>query len=167
MTIETNVTVTGLKELEKKLLRDVPAKAQGRVMARALKRSARPLVRVAKSLAYRGDSSGALSLAITQWTERKSLTLKRGYFVTVYAGPKRNNKRVLARYYKFYKRRPTSAQISGGVRHGHLVEFGARGLPKHPFMAPALSSQGKAVIGRFGKILGEEIEKEAKKGVKQ
>ena len=159
--------VTGLKDLEKKLIREIPVKARSNVMARALKISAKPMIATAKSKAMNGDSSGALSMAIAPWTETKSKTRKAGLFVRVHVGPRRSNKKALARYFGFYGIAPTPKQFKRGIYHGHFVEFGSKGRSPKPFLRPALAAHGPQLIKSFGAIMAQEIERQAKKGVKQ
>jgi len=157
------VKVLGLKELEDKLVRTIPAKAQTKVLRRALRIASRPMLNSARSKARRGKSN-SLAIAMSVWNVRQGQ--RRRTAASIEVGPRRNNKRALVAYYNFYKgKTPTPQQLINGIRHGHLVEWGTKGTPAHPFMRPAMDAHGQEVIRNFGRILGREIEKEAAKGV--
>lgn len=175
MTDRIDVEVLGLKQLSEKLKREIPQKARHRLMARALKRAARPMVRAARQNALSDSGSGALSASITSWTEKKSASKESGHFASVHVGPKRGNKRQIARYYQFYGKKPTPVRLKRGIFHGHFVEFGhvvrtrtgTASVPAQPFLRPAQAATDKQIIKSFGAIMAEEIEKEAAKGVPQ
>ncbi len=165
MADKIKVKVLGLRELERKLTQQIPKKAQAKVVNRALRKAAKPMVQTARLRARRGKSN-ALSIAMSIWQVKKRTKLRN--FGSVEFGPRRNNKRAIAAYWDFYAARtPTASDIINGIRHGHLVEWGTKTTPAHPFMRPALDAHGRQTIADFGKILGREIEKEAARGVRQ
>lgn len=165
--MRVDVQVEGLDQLRDALSQQLPKKAQKKVMVRALKASARPMVRQIKT-AYRAlGGSGALAQASTIW-QRKKGTSPRETFASIELGPKRSNKAALAKYYAFYRKKGSTKALMGGIRHGHLVEFGfthvgGRAVAGKGILDAAFQRHGKSAVDGFGQILGAEIEKEARR----
>lgn len=162
-----DIQVDGLKHLEE-ALKAISLQAQRKVMSGALKDSARPMVRAAKS-AYRGlGGSGALAQSMGAWQSRKR---GRGSqtFVSIEVGPKRSNYAALARYYAYYRKGRGSAKgIRDGIRHGHLVEFGfqhrgGRAVGGRRILSGIVQQGGPAAVQEFGRFLGKRIEREAQR----
>lgn len=174
MTVRIDVDVQGLDEIRKTLEQRIPKKAQHKVIARALKIAAKPMIRAARGNAIGMNGSGALSKSITAWTEKKSKSKKNGHFASVHVGPKRANKSQIAAYYQHYGKRPTPVRLKQGIFHGHFVEFGhvvrtrsgTVSVPARPFLRPAQAAHDKKLVKEFGAILAAEIEKEAAKANK-
>lgn len=158
-----DVQVSGLRELQETLLRTLPAKVQSRAVATALRKAAQPMV-VAARAGYKARArSGSLAAATSVWRDRKS-ERRRGTstFASVEIGARRSNRKALAKYYEFYGRKPTPAQLRLGIRHAHLIEWGtARGTPALRILTRAFDSHARAAVAAFGKELGAAIEKEA------
>lgn len=163
--MKVDIKVEGLQHLQDLLTTQLPAKAQTKVMVRALKKAGRPMVTTVRG-AYRGLSgSGALAQATTMW-QRKKGTLGRNTFASVEIGPKRGNKSALAKYYSHYRKRATPKSLIAGIRHGHLVEFGfthrgGKAVAGKNILGAAMDKHGRSAITEFGAILGAEIEREA------
>lgn len=157
------VKVDGLKQIEDKLLRLIPKKAQQKVLRRGLRKAGNPMLQHLRAGARRGKSN-SLSIAMRVWNVKKGQT--RITAASVEMGPKRSDKRAIAAYWSFYTgQTPTPAQFLNGIRHGHLVEWGTKHSPAKPFMRPGFDANARTLIARFQKIMGKEIELEAAKGV--
>jgi len=165
--MKVDVEVDGLAHLRDVLVNELPKKAQTRVMVRALKTAGRPMVKQIKS-AYRAlGGSGSLAQASTIWQRKKGAS-NRDTFASVELGPKRSNKKALARYYAYYKKKASTKALMGGVRHGHLVEFGythkgGKTVAGKGILGAAFDQHGKQAVTEFGRILGTAIEKEAER----
>ena len=144
------IDVSGVRPLMR-VLEQLPAKLQARVVKPALRRAARPIIRAARSnlVANRSVETGGL---------RKSIGVK----------------------LKQYKARGVTVAIIGARRgvtktggepanYAHLVELGHRNarngqeIPAKPFLRPALESTKSASVNEFRARLGRQIEKEAAK----
>lgn len=164
--MKVDIQVDGLRHLEKLLTESLPAKAQTKVMVRALRRAGRPMVNSARS-AYRAiGGSGALAQATSIWQRRKGVRGNTAGSVEI--GPKRSNKAALSKYYQHYRKRATPKSLIGGVRHGHLVEFGfrsraGRSVAGRGILGGVMDKHGRAVVDSFGAIMGREIEREAQR----
>lgn len=157
------VRVEGLKQLEDKLIRLLPAKTGKRVIERALVVASKPMVKLAKDFAKKGDTSGALSIAIGPLRGSKASTRQGRKAGTIFIGPRRSNRRAMAVYVDFYFNRTgrsiSPAEFQDGIRHGHLIEFGTKRQAKQPFLRPAFDAQARPTVKRFGKVLAKEIDK--------
>lgn len=163
--MKVDIQIDGLRHLEKLLTETLPAQAQTKVMVRALKVAGRPMVNAAR-IGYRSiGGSGALAQATSVW-QRKKGALRGDTFASVEIGPKRGNKAALAKYYQHYNKRATPRTLMGGIRHGHLVEFGfrhrgGRSVAGRGVLGNAMERHGRAAVEGFGSILGKQIEREA------
>ena len=168
--MKVDVKVEGLQHLQKLLTEALPAKAQTKVMARALKRAARPMVDSARA-GYRAiGGSGALAQATSAW-QRKRGALRGDTVASVEVGPRRSNRAALAKYYAHYRKRANSRTLMAGIRHGHLVEWGFQhpggaAIPGKGILGAAYDRHAQAAVSGFGAIMGEEIEKEAARQAK-
>lgn len=163
--MRVDVKVDGLQHLEKVLTEMLPAKAQTKVMVRALKRSARPMVNAVRS-GYRSlGGSGALAQSVSAWQRRKG-ALRGDTFASVEIGPKRGNRAALRKYYQHYRKAARPKTLIGGIRHGHLIEFGFRhrggkSVAGKGIMGGAFQRHSRSAVDGFGKVMGAEIEREA------
>ena len=168
-----DVKVEGLAHLRDVLIDKIPAQAREKVVVSALRRSFKPMVVAAKQNAARADNphSLALSESIKLWkVSRRKKKKKSDTFATVEIGPRRSDKRALARLFTFHNRKTiTPDQLRLGIRHGHLVEYGvpSRGIPAQPFLRPAADSKAAAGISAFRKELGRAIDKQARRLAKR
>lgn len=169
--MKLDVKVDGLQHLQKVLTEALPQRAQRKVMVRALKKAARPMVGAARD-AYRGlGASGSLAQATSSW-QRKKGTLRGETFASVEVGPRRSNRSALARYYAFYRKRTNPRTLMAGIRHGHLVEFGfqhrgGKKVAAKGILGAALERYGTQAVTSFGTFMAEEIEREAARQARQ
>lgn len=163
--MKVTVEITGLRELRETLTRSLPAKVQRKAVASALRNAAQPMVKAAKA-SYRAlGGSGSLAVATGVWrnrkAERKGSALT---FASIEVGPRRSNRRALATYYAHYRgRTPTPHQLSLGIRHGHLVEWGTTHSAARRIMTRVFDTHARAAVERFGGELARAIEKEAER----
>lgn len=148
-----NMEVTGLKELEARLL-ELDALAAQKLLRRAARRSLIRLERQATANAESFSRSGALaeSIKIANVKPRGSET------VAVQVGPKKKDKRAVALQNIYYRRRRK------GIFYGHLVEFdrGVRGssgrrVPGRPWFRPAWDATRTGIVPEFQRILAQGI----------
>lgn len=110
-----NMEVTGLKELEARLL-ELDTLAAKRLLTRATRRSLIKLERRATANAESLSRSGALAESIRIVTVKP----KGSETVAVQVGPKKRDRRGVALHNLYYKRKRK------GIFYGHLIEFGHR-----------------------------------------
>jgi hypothetical protein len=165
----TRIKVEGLRHVTDVLINKIPAKARGNVVSGALRRAFKPMVLDAKVGAAQSKhkSSGALAQSIRIWrVSRRRRGNPKKTFMRMEIGPKRSDKRALGRYYSFYGvKEVTASRLVNGIRHGHLIEYGApgRNVKKRPFLRPAFARHGRGSIERFRKELKVAIEREARR----
>jgi hypothetical protein len=165
--MRVDVQVEGLQHLQQVLTEAIPAKAQTKVIARALKRSARPMVNAARAGYQSIGGSGALAQATSAW-QRKKGQLRGETFASVEVGPRRSNRASLRKYYEFYRKRVRPKTLIAGIRHGHLVEFGfthtgGQRIAGRGILGTVMDRYGRQAVADFGAIMGEEIEREAER----
>lgn len=164
--MKVDFKVEGLEHLRDVLTRELPQKAQQKVMTRALKTALRPMARTVRT-AYRGlGGSGALAQATSIWQRRKGVS--RETFASVELGPKRASRGALNKYYNHYRRTVRPKTLMAGIRHGHLVEFGfthrgGRSVAGKNILGAAAQRHAPQATSDFGAILGAEIEREARR----
>lgn len=141
--MKVDLKVTGARELERLLVKELPAQVSRRVLLSAMRKSAEPLVQLAKNTAMGSTGvpkSNALALSIGSLTFRPSkvprLVLPPGFSMkdsaaAIAIGPLsgQTTKPLLAwsRYQQYYNRGVIKLKRGapiGRIRHGHLVEFG-------------------------------------------
>lgn len=151
------IKVDGLRELDEALSK-VSIKMQKSFVTSGLRAGAKPIISKAKEGAMNSKhpSSGALAESIGFKAKRKG-----GQSVSAWVGSLRSNKKALTTYVNFYG--GTVSTISDGIRHGHLIELGANGVGKRPFLRPALDGQTSLVISEFKKKVKARLDSEAKK----
>lgn len=141
------VKVDGLKDLEealKQLERPAARKASAR---RSMLKASQALIETAKrivpvdTLALQRSITASTKLAKSQNKLHKRAFRNDKYGVELFVGP--------------------SYGLGKGGRHGHLVEFGARGLPPKPFMRPAWNIHRNSIIAEIGKEMWVDIQKSA------
>ena len=163
--MKVDIKIDGLQHLEQLLTESLPAKASKKVMVRALKKAGRPMVNATRS-GYRAiGGSGSLAQATGIW-QRKKGAQRGNNFASVEIGPRRSNKAALSKYYQHYRKSVRPKTLTGGIRHGHLVEFGykhtgGQSIAGRGVLGNALDRHGQSSIAEFGSILGAEIEREA------
>jgi HK97 gp10 family phage protein len=127
--------VLGAPAIEK-VLAELPKKIGEKVLVKALRAGARPIVRAAKQ-----------RVPVRTGKLKKSITVRK-------ATQKQRRKGTGIVLIGF--RKPTSAIA-------HLVEFGTSKASAQPFMRPAIDEKGRDAIQTIGEKLGKEIEAEATK----
>ena len=163
--MKVDLKVEGLDHLQRVLTEQLPAKAQTKVMVRALKRSARPMVDAARA-GYRSlGASGSLAQATNAW-QRKKGALRGDTFASVEVGPRRRNRAALAKYYEYYRKAVRPKALINGVRHGHLVEFGfkhrgGKSVAGKGILGGVMERYGRQAVAEFGTYMAAEIEREA------
>lgn len=167
--VQVTVKVEGLRELEK-ALRELPRATAKRVMVRALKEAAKPLIADASanapvltgalkdsinvssrkpkgakgpgSVAFAAAMAGGASRAQAGQAARAANAANRGGSVEVYVGPGRNPQAI-------------------------FQEFGTSKHPPQPFMRPAWDSTKQQVVDSIKAALGDEIMKAARRLAKK
>lgn len=165
-----NMEVTGLKELEARLL-ELDALAAQKLMRRAARRSLIRLERQATANAESFARSGALAESV------RIVTVKpRGSnVVEVQVGPKKRDRRGVALHNVYYGRKRK------GIFYGHLIEFGHRvgtrstgwlrkankrtgsggsssgQVPARPWFTPAWNATRTDIIPEFQRILAQGL----------
>ena len=145
--IEVEARIEGLEEAMRAMRAAFPQdhKAQRTLLNRSLSGAARKaMVPMAKQLALRGDESGALSQSIAMRARSQSNARRRGAVASVVMTPVRSDVAAMVTYVNYYYSSkgwsPPKGVISGGIRHGHLVEFGTVEQSAAPFLYPAVRS---------------------------
>lgn len=143
-------------------------KAAGKgVMRRTLKKSAEPLVELARSHVPVDKGKLAASMAASTKLDKRQRGMHRKMF--------RNDKAAVEMFVG------PSYDLGAGGRHGHLVEFGTKphinqgqfpgtqhpGTAPQPFMRPAWDSDKMALMDRLGKEMWTEIEKAAARAARK
>jgi HK97 gp10 family phage protein len=126
--------VEGLAECEE-ALQELPKATNRTVLKRALMNAAEHIAIAARARAPHRTNVLAKSITVgTKLSARQRSQSKKGSDVEVYVG-------------------------AGPLPRAHLQEFGTAHHGPHPFLRPAVDSQGKAVIDSFVTELKVEIEK--------
>jgi len=169
---EFGAKLVGLEEALKAMQAAFPGdiKKQQRLLNGAMSGAARKsILPMAKQLAKRGDSSGALSesLNVRAMGRRKRAGKAAGMEVV----PVRSNLKALAKYIQFYYtsrgKAPPSSILTSGIRHGHLVEFGTAKTSAFPFLWPAAQAQASNYKQLFALFLKKRIEAAVRKAAKK
>lgn len=149
--------ITGARELERWMLKELPAKLARKSTLAGMRKAAKPMVNIAKAkVAYR---SGALQQAIGIRTvpmrggSTESALGGENTFAAIdigaLSGGQGASLHAWARYLSYYGRGiriskggKQSTSLIGRIRHAHLVEFGFRHrsgkkVPAQPFLQPA------------------------------
>lgn len=143
-------------------------KKQRSILNNSLSGAARAaIIPMAKQLALRGDESGALSKSIKPRARSYSKARRRGAVASVAITPHRMDAAAMAVYVNHYYSSkglaPPAGLISGGIRHGHLVEFGTVKQAAQPFLYPALRTGFRPFLALFAR----SIEKKTQSAVKR
>jgi hypothetical protein len=150
-------------------------KKQQRMVHGAMGASSRKsFLPIAKQLALRGDSSGALSesLKVRVQPKRKRIGKAGGMEIV----PVRYNKKAMALYIQHYftgrGKNPTGSVVIDGIRHGHLVEFGhdlVRGgrVIGHVAAQPYLWPAARAGSGKYRAMFADELKKRIESTVRR
>jgi hypothetical protein len=145
-------------------------KQQQRIVNGAMGGSARKsFLPIAKQLAKRGDSSGALSeaLAVRAMGRRK----RRGRVGGMEVVPVRNSTKAMALYISHYfterGKNPSGTVLIDGIRHGHLVEFGTAHSAAYPYLWPAAVSGSTEYRALFANELKKRIEGAVRRAAKK
>lgn len=169
-----SMKMTGLKELEKAMLKDLPNATNRRVLLSSMRKASEPMVQVAKDNVPKGGS-GALAESIGMKTFRNRGGNKQ--FAAIGIAPMSGNMVAWAKYMTFYGRtlslkdkrtgKWTAANI-GRIRHGHLVEFGfkhksGKQVPARPFLRKAFDQRSAQLVESFRSILGVKVKSAVKK----
>jgi len=172
--MEGKVKLIGLEDAMKALQAAFPDnyKKQSQIVNGAMGGSARKsFLPIAKQLAKRGDSSGALSESLGVRAQKASN--RKGKAGGMEVVPVRSNRKAMAMYIKhYYTDRGLNApfaMIASGVRHGHLVEFGTAHSAAFPFLWPATTAtpEYKALFaGELQKRIESNVRRVAKRAKK-
>lgn len=144
-------------------------KIQAQIINGAMGESARrSILPIAKQLAKRGDSSGALSQALKVRAQKAKR--RRGKAGGMQILPFRFDTKAMAMYILYYfTRLGKNAPLFGivGIRHGHLVEFGTKNTPAHPFLWPAAKAGTPRYRAEFAKIFKKRLEARVRREAKK
>ena len=154
--MKVDVDVKGLEHLKMVLEKELPKKAHRKVIQKALRVSSKPMLKTAQNTVAK--NSGALAASLRSWNV-KANRRREETFATVHLGPKRSWKKAVSLVASHYDR---SFKVNSlGIYHGHIIEFGTKYQTAQPFLGPAMEAHGQSMIKEFGRIMGDEIEKEA------
>jgi len=172
--VEVEVRIDGLKEAFDAVRAAFPddPKKQRSILNRSLSGAARKaVVPMAKQLALQGDESGALSDSITVRARSYSNARKRGAVASVVVTPLRMDAAAMATYVNYYYTSkgiaPPAGLISGGIRHGHLIEFGTVRHAARPFLYPALKSGFRMFLSEFTRSMKKKTEATIERAAKK
>lgn len=143
-------------------------KKQKQILNGAMRSSAaKAMLPTAKQMAFRGDSSGALSESLGIRNMNARALRKNGTQAGVQVLPVRANRKAMMMYIQHYYtsrgRTPKAGMILSGIRHGHLVEFGSVNNGAYPFLWPAATTGKGAYIRNFA----GEMQKKTESAVKR
>ena len=169
-TVKVEGLESAMKALEAAFPKD-PVK-QRKLLNQGMAQAGRKtILPIAKQMARKGDSSGALSESLAMRARSQAKARRRGAVSSMTVAPVRSNRKAMAMYINHYLKTgeislSDIARLMGsGIRHGHLVEWGTSNPYRaaNPFMYPAL----KAGYGAFLRVLGSNIEKKVELAVKR
>jgi len=169
-----SMKMTGLKELEKAMLKDLPNATNRRILLATMRKAAPPMVQAAKDNVPTGGS-GALaeSIGIKTFRNRGNNNV----FASVGIAPMSGNMAAWAKYMAHYNKTinlvdkrtgKVDAGKIGRIRHGHLVEFGfkqkdGKMYPARPFLRRAFDQRSVQFTKAFQSILGVKVKNAVKK----
>jgi HK97 gp10 family phage protein len=149
--VETEVTITGLKELQT-ALRQLPKEIQGKVLAQSLREGAKAIIKDAKTRAPRADSPhfvGKGKELVEPGNIARNIQVKR------------------------VKNTDSTATVSIGVRskgkggknafYWRFLEFGTQFIAARPFMRPAFESKKMDAANAIKDALRKRIDAAALK----
>lgn len=158
-----DIKVTGLKELQKKLI-EIGSVSGTKSMRASMMAATKLIQDRAKSTAPR--RSGALATAIGRTFSVKNSSGSiftgegSGARFSVLIGPKVKNKTAVALYNLVYKRK----RPRRGIIHGHFLEFGtARGVKATNWLRNALQTVAQQSVDKLAEQLKRRIEVAARK----
>lgn len=164
---QSGMSIRGVEDIDRTFQR-LGDKVSRRLMGRALKSAARPIVKEARSNAERIADTGELARSISS----KQRTSSKKGFVDVYIGPfKKGTDAFYAHLVEF-----GTAPHAITPARGKALKIGPaiiRGVIQHPgsaakpFLRPALRAQAKAAVRILGQKLKQGIEREARKGARK
>jgi len=152
--MEVTTKITGLKELERQLLK-LEKKVSGKVLRNAARTALRPMQKAAKRNAPKSTTT------YLRWTRKGS------YPVWTKPGALRKSIRLSARLNKRgVGKTAVTAKVSAGSKdafYAHMVERGTVKMPAQPFMMPAFAGHKRESLDLFSKDLKKRID-EVKRG---
>ena len=161
----TKFRIDGLKELEKLMLKELPAATSRRAVLGAMRESAKPMRDTAKSKVKKRSGALAESIGIKTVPKGRSKS-----FASIVVSPMSGNMMAWAKYLAHYKRSINLAGKGGSldtgkigrIRHGHLVEFGfkhrsGKHVPARPFLRPAADQETPTYIRGFRGFLKKRV----------
>jgi len=172
--IEATAKIDGLESALSAMRAAFPEKykKQRSILNNSLSGAARKaIIPVAKQLALRGDESGALSKSIKPRARSYSKSRRRGAVSSVAITPHRMDAAAMAVYVNhYYSSKGLAAPaglISGGIRHGHLIEFGTVNHPAQPFLYPALRVGFRPFLALFAKSIERKTQAAVKRAARK
>ena len=172
--VNTTVVVVGVEEAMKALQAAFPhePRVQRKVLNQTMSAASRKtMVPMAKGLALKGDSSGALSESITMRNASAATIRKRKAAGAVEMVPIRYHRKALAMYIQHYFTdkglNAPATFLANGMRYGHLVEFGSVHSEKSPFLWPAAEAQRGSYQREFAKLMEVQIERAVKSAARK
>lgn len=149
--------LTGLKELEKKLL-SLTKKDGQRAIRNACMQAAKPIEAKAREFAQRSSKSGALALAIGRRFSVETKGSDVGKRFKVEVGAIVRNKTAVSLHNLAYGRKVR------GIVYGHLIERGytkpsGKPVQARPFLLPALRAARTEAVKQFSAALARSIKR--------
>jgi len=151
--METTVEITGLKELERQLLK-LEKKTSGKTLRNAARTALRPIQKAAKRNVPISAST------YLRWDA------KRSYPIWTNPGELRKSIKLSARFNKTGRgKTAVTAKVSAGSKkayYAHMVERGTIKMPAQPFMMPAFAGHKRESLELFKKDLKKRINEVAR-----
>ncbi|MCB4771809.1 hypothetical protein LGR54_24665 [Ancylobacter sp. Lp-2] len=160
--MQTKLDIRGLREVAKGL-EQFKKSTQTGVLARALKRAAKPVENAARN--YAPVDEGDLKASIGTKVIRRNAG-KAAFAEAMHDGATRAEAGQAAREAnRAAKGAGASAtlRVQASARHAAWNEYGTQKMPAHPFMAPALRANQTVITSSIADDLASEIEKTAKR----
>jgi hypothetical protein len=177
--MELTVKVEGLKSALKAMNAAFPRnpRQQQRLLSAAARQAAKTaMLPTAKSLAMRGDSSGALSESLDVRLQSRRKLRRRGIAAGAEIVPVRFNVEAIRKYVQHYYinrgKTPSIDILASGIRHGHLVEWGfthasGKEVTGHPYLWPAGRTGASLARKIFAGILRKKTEAAVRRAAKK
>lgn len=156
--IEVKANFRGFDSVNLLLGSTLKQAAQATVVAGAMKKSARPLVRQVRSMYKALGGSGSLAIATKAYRKKgRNSTI-------VHVGPVRGSAQALARYYAHYRPSASVRGFGSGLRHAHLVEWGAKRQKQgtmrgYRILERSWNATRAQVMADFQKIFAADVQK--------
>ena len=169
--MEVDFKVTGLKELEDLMIRELPIKVARKSMLQGMRLSFGPMIEAARDKVVKKSHALALSIGM------KTVPMRKSNFAAMVGGPMSGKPLAAAAYTRYYRKGEFGfgKEPIDRIRHGHLVEFGFKHkggrnkkgkvthVPAQPFMLPAFDQEYLGYVATFNKNVEDKVRAAIKK----